>query len=155
MIVPEADRIGKEGEGWKIMMAGLNFERTNIAAGTVGWIRLVLNQCVPYAQRRVQFGKTTADMPSNQDKIANIVMRLNFLRNSVYYTALQWDQGEDITVEASSVKCMGVEMALKSAEEATQIHGRRRRKPLFIRYRISSRSPRRSMWRAERWKPAG
>ena len=123
VIVPEADRIGKEGEGWKIMMAGLNFERTNIAAGTVGWIRLVLNQCVPYAQRRVQFGKTTADMPSNQDKIANIVMRLNFLRNSVYYTALQWDQGEDITVEASSVKCMGVEMALKSAEEATQIMG--------------------------------
>ena len=123
VIVPESDRIGQEGEGWKIMMAGLNFERTNIAAGTVGWMRLLLNYCVPYAQRRVQFGKTTADMPSNQDKIANIVMRLNMLRNSVYYTAWQWDRGEDITIEASSIKCMGVEMTLESAKEAVQVMG--------------------------------
>ena len=123
VIIPEADRIGKEGEGWKIMMAGLNFERTNIAAGAVGWHRLLLNYAVPYSQRRVQFGKTTADMPANQDKIANIVMRLNMLRNSVYYTAWQWDRGEDITIEASAIKCMGAEMSLKSAEEATQIMG--------------------------------
>lgn len=123
VIVSEADRIGAEGEGWKIMMAGLNFERTNIAAGTVGWMRLLLNNCVPYSQRRVQFGKRTADMPANQDKIADIVMRLNFLRNSVYYTAWQWDRGEDITIEASSIKAMGVEMCLESAKQATQVMG--------------------------------
>ncbi|MEI3500873.1 MAG: acyl-CoA dehydrogenase family protein [Anaerovoracaceae bacterium] len=123
VIVPEEDRIGAEGEGWKIMMAGLNFERTNIAAGTVGWQRLLLNYCVPYAQRRVQFGKATADIPANQDKIADMVMRLNMLRNSVYYTAWQWDRGEDITVEASSIKAMGVQMTLKSAEDATQVMG--------------------------------
>lgn len=123
VVIPETDRIGEEGEGWKIMMAGLNFERTNIAAGAVGWHRLLLNYVVPYSQRRVQFGKTTADMPTNQDKIANIVMRLNMLRNSVYYTAWQWDQGEDITIEASSIKCMGAEMVLESAKEATQIMG--------------------------------
>lgn len=105
------------------MMAGLNFERTNIAAGTVGWQRLLLNYCVPYAQRRVQFGKATADIPANQDKIADMVMRLNMLRNSVYYTAWQWDRGEDITVEASSIKAMGVQMTLKSAEDATQVMG--------------------------------
>lgn len=121
--VSEADRIGAEGDGWKIMMAGLNFERTNIAAGTVGWMRLLLNNCVPYSQRRVQFGKKTADMPQNQDKIADIVMRLNFLRNSVYYTAWQWDRGDDITIEASSIKAMGVEMCLESAKQATQIMG--------------------------------
>lgn len=123
VVVSEADRIGEEGEGWKIMMAGLNFERTNIAAGTVGWMRLLLNNCVPYSQRRVQFGKKTADMPQNQDKVADIVMRLNFLRNSVYYTAWQWDRGEDITIEASSIKAMGVEMCLESAKQATQIMG--------------------------------
>lgn len=123
VVVPESDRIGAEGEGWKIMMAGLNFERTNIAAGTVGWQRLLLNYCVPYAQRRVQFGKATADIPANQDKIADMVMRLNMLRNSVYYTAYQWDRGEDITIEASSIKAMGVQMTLKSAEDATQVMG--------------------------------
>ncbi len=123
VVVPVEDRIGGEGEAWKIMMAGLNFERTNIAAGTVGWIRLLLKQCAPYAQRRVQFGKTTGDMFSNQEKIANIVMRLNFLRNSVYYAAYQWDQNEDITIEASSIKAMGVQMALDCAEEAAQVMG--------------------------------
>lgn len=123
VVIPEADRIGEEGDGWKIMMAGLNFERTNIGAGTVGWHRLLLNNVVPYSQRRVQFGKTTADMPANQDKIANILMRLNMLRNSVYYTAWLWDQGEDITIEASSIKAMGAEMTLESAKEATQIMG--------------------------------
>ena len=46
VVIPEADRIGEEGEGWKIMMAGLNFERTNIAAGAVGWHRLLLNYVV-------------------------------------------------------------------------------------------------------------
>ena len=45
------------------------------------------------------------------------------LRNSVYYTAWQWDRGEDITVEASSIKAMGVQMTLKSAEDATQVMG--------------------------------
>lgn len=123
VIVSEEDRIGAEGDAWSIMMAGLNFERTNIAAGSVGWMRLLLNQCVPYSQRRVQFGKATGDMPANQDKIANIVMRLNALRNSVYYAAYQWDLGWDITIEASAIKAMGVEMTLASAEEATQIMG--------------------------------
>ncbi len=123
VVVPETDRIGAEGEGWKIMMAGLNFERTNIAAGTVGWQRLLLNYCVPYSQRRVQFGKATADIPANQDKIADMVMRLNMLRNSVYYTAWQWDRGEDITIEASSIKAMGVQMTLESAKDATQVMG--------------------------------
>ena len=55
--------------------------------------------------------------------VEDIVMRLNFLRNSVYYTAWQWDRGEDITIEASSIKAMGVEMCLESAKQATQIMG--------------------------------
>ena len=118
-----ADRIGEEGEAFKIMMGGLNFERTNIAASTVGWQRLVLRNCVPYAQRRVQFGKPIIDMSTNQDKIANIVMRLNSMRNNVYIAAYRWDREEDITIDASAIKCQGVEMALASAEEAVQIMG--------------------------------
>jgi len=123
VIVSEADRIGEEGEGWKIMMAGLNFERTVIASGTVGWHRLLLNNAVPYAQRRVQFGKATIDIPANQDKIADLVIRLNVLRTSVYYTAWLWDNDEDITIEASAIKAFGAEMTLESAKQATQVMG--------------------------------
>jgi alkylation response protein AidB-like acyl-CoA dehydrogenase len=121
--VPETDRIGEEGEGWKIMMAGLNFERTAIAAGTVGWQRLMLRHAAPYAQRRVQFGKATIDIPTNQDKIADLVTRLKFLRTMVYYTAWLWDRAEDVSIEASAIKAFGSEMTLESAKQATQIMG--------------------------------
>jgi alkylation response protein AidB-like acyl-CoA dehydrogenase len=119
--VPVADRIGEEGEAWEIMMNGLNFERTVISAGTVGWQRLLLNQVVPYSQRRVQFGKPTIDISSNQDKIANIVMRLKVSRIAVYYTAWLWDMEKDVSIEASTMKAYGAEITLQSGMEATQI----------------------------------
>ena len=121
--VPVTDRIGEEGEGWAIMMAGLNFERTVISAGTIGWQRLMLNNAVPYAQRRVQFGKATIDIPANQDKIADLVIRLKVSRVAVYYTAWLWDREEDVTIEASAVKAYGAEITLESAKQATQIMG--------------------------------
>lgn len=104
-------------------MGGLNFERTNIAGTLVGMHRHMLNYVVDYAARRVQFGKATIDIAANQDKIANIVMRTKMLRDSVYYTAYCWDREEEITIDASTVKCLGAEMALQSADEATQIMG--------------------------------
>jgi alkylation response protein AidB-like acyl-CoA dehydrogenase len=121
--VDEADRIGEEGDGWKILMGGLNFERTNISGTFVGMHRQLLKYVVEYSERRVQFGKATIDIAANQDKIANIVMRLKILRDSVYVTAYDWDREEDITIDASTVKCLGAEMALASANEATQILG--------------------------------
>jgi len=123
VVVPESDRIGEEGQGWEIMMAGLNFERTVIAAGTIGWQRLLLNNVVPYAQRRVQFGKPTIDIPANQDKIADLVIRLKVSRVAVYYTAWLWDREEDVTIEASAIKAYGAELTLESAKQATQIMG--------------------------------
>lgn len=123
VIVPETDRLGEEGEGWKILMGGLNFERTNIAGTLVGLHRQLLHYVVDYSTRRVQFGKATIDIAANQDKIANIVMRTKLLRDSTYYTAYCWDREEEITIDASTVKCMGAEMALQSANEATQIMG--------------------------------
>ncbi|MDD4239270.1 MAG: acyl-CoA dehydrogenase family protein [Desulfotomaculaceae bacterium] len=123
VVIPEADRIGAEGEGWKIMMAGLNFERTVIASGTIGWQRLMLNNAVPYSQRRVQFGKATSDIPANQDKIADLVIRLKISRIAVYYTAWLWDREEDVSIEASAIKAYGAELTLESAKQATQIMG--------------------------------
>jgi hypothetical protein len=81
----------------------------------------MLRNVVPYSQRRVQFGKPTIDIPSNQDKIADLVTRLKFTRTMVYYTAYLWDQEEDVSVEASAVKSFGTEMTLESAKQATQV----------------------------------
>ncbi len=119
--IHESMRIGEEGEGFKIMMQGLNFERTNIAATTVGWHRLMLNYVVPYSQRRVQFGKPTMDVSQNQDKVSHIITRQKLCRDAVYVTAKKWDLEENITVDASIIKAVCAEMALESAKEATQI----------------------------------
>ena len=117
------DRLGEEGEAWEIMMGGLNFERTVIAAGTLGWQRILLNYCYPYAQRRVQFGKPTIDQSTNQTKLANMVSRLKVMRAAIYHTANLWDLERDVSVEASVIKAFGAEMTLQSAMEATQLLG--------------------------------
>ncbi|MGP1442039.1 MAG: acyl-CoA dehydrogenase family protein [Anaerovoracaceae bacterium] len=121
--IHEMDRIGEEGDGWKILMGGLNFERTNIAGTMVGLHRGLLRYVIDYPSRRVQFGKPTIDIPAVQDKIANIVMRTKILRDSVYATACRFDNGEDITIDASAVKGLAAELALQSGNDATQILG--------------------------------
>ena len=121
--VPVANRLGEEGDGWKIMTAGLNFERTLISAMTVGWQKELLRNAVPYAQRRVQFGKPTIDMPGNQTKIADLIIRLKLARLATYYTAYLWDLGWDITVDSNVTKVFNVEGTMQSALDATQVMG--------------------------------
>ena len=121
--VPAANRIGEEGDGWKIMTAGLNFERTLISAMTVGWQGELLRNAVPYSQRRVQFGKPTIDMPANQTKIADLIIRLKLARLATYYTAYLWDLGWDITVESNVTKVFNVEGTMQSSLDAVQVMG--------------------------------
>jgi len=121
--VPVENRIGGEGDGWKIMTAGLNFERTLISAMTVGWQKELLRNAVPYAQRRVQFGRPTIDMPGNQTKIADLIIRLKLARLATYYTAYLWDLGWDITVDSNVTKVFNVEGTMQSGLDATQVMG--------------------------------
>jgi alkylation response protein AidB-like acyl-CoA dehydrogenase len=121
--VPLVNRIGEEGDGWKIMTAGLNFERTLICAMTLGWQRELLRNAVPYAQRRIQFGKPTIDIPANQTKIADLIIRLRLSRIAAYYTAYLWDLGLDVTLESNSTKVYCAESAQKSSLDAIQVMG--------------------------------
>jgi alkylation response protein AidB-like acyl-CoA dehydrogenase len=121
--VPAANRIGEEGEGWRVMTAGLNFERTLICAQVTGWIHEVLRNAVPYAQRRVQFGRPTIDIPENQFKIANLVSRAKIARLLTYYTAHLWDLGWDITLESNMAKLYNCEAAMQASLDAIQVMG--------------------------------
>ena len=121
--VPAANRIGEEGQGWRVMTAGLNFERTMICAQTLGWTRELLRNVVPYAQRRVQFGKTTIEFTNNQFKIADLIMQVKIARLVTYYTAYLWDLGRDITLEASMGKVFICEGAIRTALDAIQVMG--------------------------------
>ena len=121
--VPAANRIGAEGEGWRVMTAGLNFERTLICAQVTGWSGELLRNAVPYAQRRVQFGRPTIDIPENQFKIANLVSKVKIARLLTYYTAYLWDLGWDITLESNVAKVYNCEAAMQASLDAIQVMG--------------------------------
>lgn len=121
VVVPVENRIGAEGEGWRVLMEGLNFERTLISASAAAWQQILLQYTVPYSQRRVQFGRPTIDIAGNQMRIADIIMRLKMTRLAVYYTAYLWDLGKDVTIESSMVKACGAENTFASACDATQV----------------------------------
>ena len=123
VVVPVRNRIGEEGEGWRVMTAGLNFERTMICAQTLGWTRELLRNVVPYAQRRVQFGKPTIELVNNQFKIADLIMQVKIARMITYYTAYLWDLGWDITLECNMGKVFICEGAIKNALDAIQVMG--------------------------------
>ncbi len=121
--VSVADRIGEEGEGWRVMTGGLNFERTMISAQAVGWLKELASNVVPYAQRRVQFGKPTIDLPTNQFKIADLIMKLKIARLLTYYDAYLWDLGKDITIESNLAKVYNCESAVQGSLDAIQVMG--------------------------------
>lgn len=121
--VPIENRIGKEGEGWRVMMTGLNFERTLISAQTLGWTRELLRNVVPYAQRRIQFGRPTIDLVNNQFKIADLMMQVKIARLLTYYTAYLWDIGRDITIYSNVAKVFICEGAMKASLDAIQVMG--------------------------------
>jgi alkylation response protein AidB-like acyl-CoA dehydrogenase len=121
--VPVANVIGEEGEGWRVMTAGLNFERTLISAQDLGWMRELLGNVVPYAQRRVQFGRPTIDLVNNQFKIADLIIKLKMARLITYYTAYLWDLGSDITLESNVAKVFNCEGAMAASLDAIQVMG--------------------------------
>jgi len=121
--VPMDQVLGEEGQGWSIMTAGLNFERTLICAQTAAWMGELLRNAVPYAERRVQFGRPTISFVNNQFKIADMVSRVKISRLLTYYTAYLWDLGWDITLESNVAKVYNCEGAVAASLDAIQVMG--------------------------------
>jgi alkylation response protein AidB-like acyl-CoA dehydrogenase len=121
--VPVTNIIGKEGEGWKVMMAGLNFERTVYSAGMLGPIRESIRYASAYAQRRMQFGKPTIDIPTNQFKIADMLAGLYTSRLLVYQAAHLLDEHKDAMVEAATAKLFTSETYEKLISDAIMVMG--------------------------------
>ncbi len=121
--VPLANRIGSNGAGWKVMMAGLNFERVVFSAGMLGPMRESIRHAVAYAQRRIQFGKPTIEIPSNQSKIAEMLSGLYTSRLLVYHAAHLLDEHKEAMVEAATAKMLTSDTYEKLISEAVQVMG--------------------------------
>jgi alkylation response protein AidB-like acyl-CoA dehydrogenase len=121
--VPVSNVIGAEGEGWTVMMSGVNVERTLNAAYYLGVMREAIRYARQHLERRVQFGRTTGSVQVNQFKMADMYTRLQTARLLVYYSALCADRGLDVPVEGAMAKLYGSEAAFEVVREAIQCMG--------------------------------
>ena len=110
--VPLENRIADEGQGWRVMMSGLNYERVICASLAIGSFREMLRSVVSYGQRRIQFDQPTINILTNQFKVADIIMELKLARLSTYYAAHLLDSGEQAAVESSICKLYGYDMLM-------------------------------------------
>ncbi|MFO1533029.1 MAG: acyl-CoA dehydrogenase family protein [Thermoplasmatota archaeon] len=123
MRVPAGNRLGAEGEGFKIAMATLDTGRIMAAAGSVGIARAAFEASVAYAKERKQFGKPIAANQAIQWKLADMDVHIEAGRNLYLKAAWLKDKGEPFTHAASRAKLFCSEMAMKATVEGVQIHG--------------------------------
>ena len=121
--VPAFNRLGQEGEGWKIMMGGLNVERILNAAPTLGPMRECIRYTQQHLQRRVQFNQPTGAIATNQFKLADMIWKLYLSRLVVYYSAHCADLGKDVPVEAAICKMFSSDSCMETSMEAVQCMG--------------------------------
>jgi len=121
--VPAENRIGEEGEGFKITMTGFDHGRYTVASGATGIIRAALEASVKYAKTRSTFGKPIAEHQLIQEKIARMSQDYEIAR--LLYLQAGWMQnmGKRNTLETSYAKKFATEASFNAANEAIQIHG--------------------------------
>ena len=112
--VPLDNVLGNEGEGAKVLMSGLDFERVVLAAGPLGIMAAAMDVVVPYVHERKQFGKPIGTFQLMQGKLADMYTTMNACRAYVYAVASACDRGE--TTRKDSAGCI-----LYAAEKATQV----------------------------------
>jgi acyl-CoA dehydrogenase len=121
--VPAANRLGEEGEGFKIAMRVLDRGRLHIAAVCVGICERLIADAVAYAVERKQFGKPLADFQLIQAMIADSKTEAMAARALVFEAALLKDEGRSITLEAAAAKYFASEAVGRVADRAVQIFG--------------------------------
>jgi butyryl-CoA dehydrogenase len=121
--VPASQRLGEEGEGFKIAMAALDGGRVGIAAQAVGIARGAFEAALAYARQREQFGHPIADFQAIQFYLADMAMEIDAARLLVYKAACAKQQQKRYTLEAAQAKLFASEMAQRVTNKALQIHG--------------------------------
>jgi acyl-CoA dehydrogenase len=121
--VPVENRLGEEGEGFKVAMQVLDRGRLHIAAVCVGVAERLLVDCVAYASERKQFGQALAGFQLIQAMIADSKTEAMAARALVLETARKRDAGESVTLEAAASKLFASEMVGRVADRAVQIFG--------------------------------
>ncbi len=121
--VPVENRLGEEGEGFKVAMQVLDKGRLHIGALCVGVAERLIADCVAYAGERKQFGQPIASFQLIQGMLADCKTEALAARALVLEGARKRDRGENIQLEAAAAKYFASEMVGRVADKAVQIFG--------------------------------
>lgn len=121
--VPEENILGFEGGGVRVLMSGLDYERTVLSGGPVGIMQACMDIVVPYIHERKQFNKAIGEFQLMQGKIADMYTSLSACRAFLYAVASACDRGEDSRKDAAAVILYTAEQATQMALQAIQTLG--------------------------------
>jgi butyryl-CoA dehydrogenase len=121
--VPAGNRIGSEGEGYKVALSTLDAGRIGIAAQATGIAQGALDEALAYAKQRQAFGHPIADFQAIQFMLADMATEIDAARLLVRKAAWKQDMGARFSMEASIAKLFASELATRATHKAIQIHG--------------------------------
>ncbi|MFL5215443.1 MAG: acyl-CoA dehydrogenase family protein [Microvirga sp.] len=122
--VPVENRLGPEGIGFKIAMAGLDGGRLNIAACSVGGAQAAFDKALGYMRERRAFGKALTEFQALQFRLADMATELEAARLFLYAAAAAYDRDEpDTTMRCAMAKRFATDIGFKVANDALQLHG--------------------------------
>jgi len=122
--VPAENRLGEEGNGFKIAMQTLDFFRPTVGACAIGFAQAAMEESLKYAKQREAFGQSISEFQMVQAKLAQMALKISAARLLVYQAAFLKDWGrERITKEAAMAKLYATEIAQEVIDQAVQIHG--------------------------------
>ena len=122
-IVPASNRIGEEGEGYRVALSTLDGGRIGIAAQATGIAQGAFEAALSYAQQRQAFGHPIADFQAIQFMLADMATEIDAARLLARRAAWKQDSGARFSMEAAIAKLFASEMATRVAHKAIQIHG--------------------------------
>jgi acyl-CoA dehydrogenase len=121
--VPAANRLGAEGEGFKIAMRTIDYARAGVAAMAVGVARAAYEHAADYGRQRVQFGQPIAMNQAIYFLLADMATDIEAARLLTWKAAWLADQGKRNTKESSFAKAFAADLAMRAATDAVQIFG--------------------------------
>ena len=121
--VPEENVLGNVGEGVGVLMSGLDYERTVLAAGPLGIMQACLDVAIPYVHEREQFGRPIGEFQLMQGKLADMYTTMNAAKAYVYAVAAACDRGEVTRKDSAGAILHSSERATWMALEAIQCLG--------------------------------
>ncbi len=121
--VPAENILGQENQGVKVLMSGLDYERTVLSGGCTGIMQACMDVVVPYVHERKQFGQAIGEFQLMQGKLADMYVTLNASRSYLYNVAKACDRGETNRKDAAGVILYCAENATQIALEAIQTLG--------------------------------